>query len=304
MIANKRTFLTLILLTGIISCFADIHKVDFIIKNQPERTVVLGILKGDSFIPVDSTLAKNELVQFRLPEESKTGIYRINMGKTAYARVMDEDPQTFDFIYNKEDIIIETDFKSPEKSVSVILSKENKFWFSFKQKVTIIDSEISFLEKKLNANKGEYNNETINTAQQFNLLQIERDLFLDKIFSRDSSLFAAQLVKSYKIPVRDGYLTEIERKEVFQKEYFNHTSFENEALIYSQCYTDNIFNYLVSYNDKSFTTQQREDAYKKAVDTILANTNKNKVVYEFVVDYLKHGFEILKMDGLVKYLSK
>jgi hypothetical protein len=128
-------------------------------------------------------------------------------------------------------------------------------------------------------------------------------LFLDKIFSEDSSLFAAQMVKTYKTPVRDGYLTETERKEVFQKEYFNHVHFENEALIYSQCYTDNIFNYLVSYNDKSFTNEQREEAYKKAIDVILANTNKNKVVSEFIVSYLKHGFEVLKMDGLVEYLS-
>ena len=283
--------------------FANPYKIDFVIKNQPDRQIILGLVKGDNFIPVDSTLAKNELVQFRLTDEAQTGIYRINMGQTGYAKVMNEDPQVFDFIFDKEDIIIETDFNSPVKSVNIILSDENKFWFTFRKKIGIIDSEISFLEKKLNAHKGEYNNEAIKNAQQYNLLQIERDLFLDKVFTQDSNLFAAQMVRTYKTPVLDGYLTEEERKEVFQKEYFNKVNFENEALIYSQCYTDNIFNYLLSYNNKDFTSVQREKAYKKAVEIILPNTNKSKIIYEFIVDYLKHGFEVLEMDSLVDYIS-
>jgi len=286
-----------------ITGFADPYKIDFVIKNQPDRQIMLGLVKGDIFIPVDSTMAKNELVQFRLPEESRIGIYRINMGQTTYAKVMNEDPQILDFIFNKEDIIIETDFKTPQKSINVILSDENKFWVSFRKKIEIIDSEISFLEKKLNSFKGEYNNEAITNAQQYNLLQIERDLFLDKLYVENSTLFAAQMVKTFKTPILDGYLNEDERKKIFQKEYFNTVSFDREALIYSQCYTDNIFNYLVSFNDRSYSSVEREKAYKKAVEIILPNTNKNEKVYEFIVDYLKHGFEVLQMNTLVDYIS-
>ena len=298
-----KTNLILILAFAATSCFANFYKLDFVIRNLPDRQIVLGIVKGDEFIPVDSLMAKNELAQFRIPEESISGVYRLNLGKTVYARVMDEDPQIFEFIFNKEDIIIETDFKSPEESASVVLSNENNLWFSFKKRIKTIDADIAYLEKKLNAHKGEYDNDAIQTAQQYNLLQKERDMFLNQVLREDSSLLVSQMIRSYKTPLLDGYLTEKERKEVFHKEYFKVAEFENETLIYSHCYTDNIFNYLVSYNDKSFNDEQRETAYKNAVNVILSNTNKNKVVYAFIVDYLKHGFEVLKMGSLVDYIS-
>ena len=300
---SKKIFISLLFTIAINTCFANFYKIDFILKNLPDRVIVLGLVKGDEFIPIDSLMAENELAQFRIPEESQTGVYRINMGQTKYAEVMDEGPQLFDFIFNKEDIIIETDFKSPEKSVSVILSTENKYWFAFKKKIQVIDTEISFLSKELDMHTGEYSNQTIKTAQQYNLLQIERNLFVDKIYREDSTLFAAQMVKTFKTPVLDGYLTGNERKEVFQKEYFKTVHFDNEALIYSQCYTDNVFNYLVSYNDKSFTKEQRIKAYKNGLDMILPNINKNKIVYDFLMEYLKHGFNVLEMQELVEYLS-
>jgi len=38
-------------------------------------------------------------------------MYRLILGKTTYAKVMDEPPQQLDFIYNNEDLIFETDFE-------------------------------------------------------------------------------------------------------------------------------------------------------------------------------------------------
>jgi hypothetical protein len=111
------------------------------------------------------------------------------------------------------------------------------------------------------------------------------------------------MIKSYKSPLMDGYLTEKERKDLFQKEFFKVVDFENEALIYTQCYTNNILNYLVSYNDINLSDEQREKAFKKAINIILANTGKNKTVYNFIVTYMKRGFVAINMKSLADFIS-
>lgn len=301
---NQKALLTLLSIFLTCTCFAQPYSIKIYIKNQPAQdVVVVGVLKGDNFLPVDSTLASNKMVQYILPADALTGMYRINMGQSGYARVMNEDPQTLDFIFNKEDIVLETDFKNPDESANVMLSKENELWFSFKKRIQIIDSEISFLGKKLNDHKGDYTNETIKIANQYNLLQMERNLFLNKLTKQDTSLFVTHLIKAYKTVMLDGYISNKERKEIFQNQYLDSIDFRNESLIYSSIYTNNIFNYLVSYNESNFTNEQREEAYKKAVKNILNRTNENKKVYLFIVEYLKHGFEVLQMDGLVQYIS-
>jgi len=40
------------------------------------------------------------------------------------------------------------------------------------------------------------------------------------------------------------------------------------------------------------------------VDIIFENTNKNKAVYEFISNYLVHGFKVLKMESLVQYIEE
>ena len=40
------------------------------------------------------------------------------------------------------------------------------------------------------------------------------------------------------------------------------------------------------------------------MDVILANTNKNQKVYEFILGYMVHGFEVLKMDNVLNYIAE
>jgi hypothetical protein len=164
--------------------------------------------------------------------------------------------------------------------------------------------QIGILEKEVNSYwENEQNEKAIHTANEYNQLQIERDLYVSEFIKGDTSLFSTQLIKAFKTPILDGYLTKEQRKEQFQKQFFRGLDFKNDALIFSQAYTDNIFNFLISFNDGNFNQQQREIAYKKAVDIILENTNKNKEVYEFISNYLVYGFKVLQMESLVEYIE-
>jgi hypothetical protein len=168
-----------------------------------------------------------------------------------------------------------------------------------------INTDINLLEKEVNLYwKKKENDKAIKAANQYNQLQIERDLLITELAKENSNLFVSQLQEALKSPILDGYLTEEERKKEFQNKLFKTLSFNNEALIYSQIYSDKIFEYLISYNDKSYSTQEREAAYKIAIDIILENTSQNKVVNSFISEYLIDGFELLNMNNLITYIKE
>jgi len=145
------------------------------IADQPEIPVILGRIKGDKFIPVDSVKVQPETFSspaesgqkdihqvspshqvkmskatFYLPENATPGMYRIILGKTRVAEIMNEPPQQLDFIFNKENLVFETDFKAPEDSLKIIQSEENRIWFEFKKQEKEHKRQIRELEMEIN----------------------------------------------------------------------------------------------------------------------------------------------------------
>jgi len=300
----KTNFFLIVLSIFSYQAFAQSYSINVEVKNQPKQKVILGKIKGDDFMAIDSSIANSDFINFKLPDNSGIGVYRIILGQTPYAKIMKEAPQQLDFIFNRENIAIKTHFKAPFDSSQILQSDENKLWFSFlkyeqnyRKQFDIFEKEVDYLwTQKDTANALEKTNE-------FNRLQMARDLFIGQNTQQNSQLFAAQLIALFREPIMDGYLSKTERKDIFQKEYFKTVDFTNEQLINSAGYTDKIFRYLVTYNQSDFTNTEREAAYKNAVDIILANCNKNEKVYRFIVEYLNHGFEVLQMQNLIDYIN-
>ncbi len=284
------------------------------IKNQPVNHVVIGKISGDDFKPADTILvypvktasaAKIKKAGFKFPPNYSPGMYRLVFGQTTYAKVMNAAPQQLDFIFNNENLIFETDFEAPQDSLLVILSEENRVWNEFQHKEKVYRKELLELEQEINYYKNkEQQNEAARKTVEFNLLQKEREAFISQMAEKYPNLLATEMIKMYREPFTDGNLTQQERKAVFHKEFFTPLDFTNETLINSSVYTDRIFYYLTSYNQPGMTKQQLENEYIKAVDVVLANTNRNQKVYEFILGYLVHGFEVLKMDKVLNYIAE
>lgn len=285
--------------------FSQTFKVEFNVVGQPQTQVILGTIRGDDFIAIDSILATNEKIQFSLPQDAHVGMYRIIFGQTTYARVMNEAPQQLDFIFNKESIAINTYFKFPDDSTRVLSSEENKLWYSFlnyeqnyKKQFSILEKELDYLWAKKDTAQA------LEKSNEFNRLQMARDLFIGQNAQQNKELLAAKFISQYRQPILDGYLTPEERKADFQKDFFKTVDFSDERLINSSVYTDKVFEYLISYNNPAFTKKQREKVYIKAVDVIFEHTNKNEQVHQFIIDYLIHGFEVLKLENAIAYINE
>ena len=277
------------------------------IKNQSPAQVILGSLKGDDFTRIDSisVTGPDATMKFRFPENSHAGVYRVILGYTAYAKMMKEAPQQFDFIFDNENLVFETDFKEPVEKLKIITSKENIAWYAFRTKDRELMEKLSEVENKLNECWEKKDTSSLDElANQYNHLQMERDMFVQKSSQDSRGLFVSQVIKNQRLPLLDGYLTEDERLKSYKNDFFKVLDFSNPGLINSQVYTDNIFSYLIKYNSPLMTQKQREAEYTKAVDTIMANINQNPEVRKFITGYLLHGFEVLQMTNLVNYINR
>lgn len=284
---------------------AQSYSIDFNVNGQLQGKVVLGSLRGDDFMAIDSLQSADEHIHFNLSENTHAGMYRIIFGQTTYAQVMKEAPQQLDFIFNKGNVAILTDFKYPEDSVKVIHSNENALWFLFRDYEKRYKKQYAILEKEMDlfwVNKDTV--KALDKSNDFNRLQMARDLFIGQKVQQNRKLLAASFMAQYRQPILDGFLTPEERKADFQRNYFKTVDFSDERLINSSVYTDKVFEYLVTYNDKSYTKSQRESAYIKAVDVILQETNQNEKVQQFIIAYLVHGFKLLHLDKVIAHIHE
>lgn len=332
-----------IIFCSVTNMVAQPNSVRLQISNHPGNTVVLGQVKGDKFIPVDSSMvqpvtssspaesgtqnihpvtqsqrANNATVTFHLNESATPGMYRLIPGKTRVAEIMNEPPQQLDFIFNHENLVFETDFKAPEDSLKIIQSEENRVWFEFKRLEKKYKAQIKELDQEINyylaqgVGVSNSNNAVENRITRYNLLQKERDELISKTIEKHSNLFATKLIKMYREPFLDGNLSEQQRKEDFKNEFFSQLDFTDEALINTPIYTEKAFQYLMAYAQMGLTREQQEQEFIKAVDIILQHIggptqsgapSENQIVYEFILDYLVRGFEKMNLENVLKTIA-
>ena len=203
----KLTILILILNT-VYTSVAQPFRLQLTIKNQPFNELVIGTVRGDIFIPSDTAATNNTItsagpvktITWTFPANASPGMYRIVLGQTKYARVMDEPPQQLDFFFNKENIHLITDFNAPSDSVKIILSDENQVWFSFLQKdkeyrqnFLDLEREVNYYQNKLTEHTAgsdiaDFEQKAAEVANRFNQMQMERDLYIQKTDRKSTRL--------------------------------------------------------------------------------------------------------------------
>lgn len=336
------SFLTILLACICLRGLAQPFILEVDVKNQPDNPVVIGTIHGDRFLPIDTLKlqpvvgsmpgqpsGRLKKIRWQFPGNAATGMYRLVFGQTVYARVMNEAPQQLDFIFNNENIILETNFTAPQDSLLVVLSEENRVWFDFlreekklREQMDMVEMELNYYQARLSAAKASpepvleadmqrYVLEASQKSNAFNQLQIERERFISSTESRNRGLLATLLIGLSRMPLRDGSLSQQQRKEIYQQEYFHHIDFTDESLIRTPVLTDKIFDYLASHNHPSLTHEQREQIYIVAVTNLMSHikptSGENHIanpVYEFVLDYIVNGFKGLNMNKVLAFITE
>lgn len=281
------------------------------VHNQPdELPVTLGSVSGDQFTPFDSAWANNGVVSYRLLPGKPPGVYRLVFGQTLSAKIMNEPAQQLDFVFNREDVELETDFNAPlEKAVS-IRSEENRIWFDF-QKADVLfrkqmnewGMQINYFQKNPTDN---YYNEAKKKSiiETYNQLQKNHQRTLLSIEMENPDLLVTKMIKISREPYLDGNLTEMQRNNLFKRDFFQYCDFSDETLIHSSVYTQKVMKYILAYGQKGLSRDAQEKEFIKAVEVILAKTASNDRIARFIVDYLMRGFERLQLNQVLLFIAE
>ncbi len=290
--------------------FAQSYKVAAVVKGLPGDEVVIGAVRGEKFNPADTVMPQSDTIVFEIPQGAHTGMYRIILGQSVYARVMHTAPQKIDFIFNNDSCFFETDFNSPVDSMQVKYSRENEVWFRFLKKENEYQKQIVDLRKQIDYfqenNDDDYYTESKRKEiiNKYNALQKERARFIASLIKRYPKLYATKLIAVYKEPFMDGNLPEAKRKDIYKKNFFRYLNFSDPSLLNSNVYTKKVFEYLMSYADKNLDKEQQTREMNKAIDVIIDNTKSNPEVSDFIVNYLMRGFEILGFEDQLQHIAE
>lgn len=299
------TLLMILLLFGLVTR-PQSYTLRVAVRGQPKNPVVLGLIRGDRFTPVDSAFCDKltQAASFKIPSSSTPLMYRLVFGQTLMAKVMNEPPQQLDFIFNNESIVFETNFNSPEDSLKILQSEENRPWFAFRKELKMYGQWMARLTPYLHAQNSGNPTELSDKKNEYNRVLMEREAFIQKSAGQNPQLFASKLMKMYREPLLDAFLTEQEWTDSYRKEYFVVLDFTDPELVNTPVYTEKSIQYIQSYARKGLTREQQENEFIKAVGVLLGHVNKNPAVSELILDYLMRGFEKLGLQKTLEYIAE
>jgi peroxiredoxin len=311
---KKLPLLLLFILFGLFG-FSQTYTLQVTIKNQPDNKIILGKIRGDRFIPVDSMLSKSltqrealtKTAIFKIPESETPLMYRLIFGQTLYAKVMNEPPEHLDFIFNDENIEFQTCFDTIEDSLIINRSEENKAWFAFMKRLKMYGQWMSRLQPFLHnsqINTSTDTKEIQDKKNEYNRVLMEREAFIQESVNKSQNLFASKLMKMYREPLLDAYLSKDEWLDSYKKMFFNVLDFSDPDLVNTSVYTEKIIQYIQSYGQYGLTKEQQENEFIKAVDVIMSHVNKNPVISELILDYIVRGFETLNLQKALAHIAE
>jgi thiol-disulfide isomerase/thioredoxin len=270
------------------------YSFDLLVDNFQETEVYLADFYGDRNTIIDTTRADTAgNIKFTLPASYPSGMYRVFLAENAF----------FDFIFNKEDIAIRTDFNDLYEGLEITQSTENQVYYDFLR--TKHDYRRKF---DLLAPINDYyprNDSFFHVARaQYIGIQAELMVYINDMVEQFPDAWATRILRLQKPPFFDPSMDEVDRRLYRIDHYFDHFDFSDVELIKSNVYTTAAIEYMSLYSNPNYTQEQLENEFIRAVDKIMYQAMDNSLVYEFIVEYLVGGFERYHFDKVLDYIAE
>ena len=298
----NRLYAFLFVVSITIHGFSQSSNVTIELSNFPNEKVILTRIHRDKVLTIDSIISPGSKFGFILPENAPVGMYRLILGKTKLAEFQGGSPQAFDFLFNRENISLKTDFYHPADSMVVLESEENKLYYNFLKKFNGLEDRKHMIYPLLTTypkSTGFYDQ----LLKEFHDLQHQQLKLIEDLSGQDPGSFVSELIKMYWSPFLDGTKTEMERVEYIREHYFDRLDFSDSLLLNSNMYAEKIIRYLTLYRNPRLTQSEQEDLFIEAVDRLFASIEPHPDVYAFVLEYLVKGFEQFKFEKVLNHLS-
>lgn len=257
---------------------------DFFLKIEIEKTDVshaalYGFL-GDNQIFVDSLIVSNNTISYPISTNCNPGVYR----------VVFENSESFDFIYNYEHCIFRVNPLCIQESFHIIQSKENKILYDF--------------FNNLHALQNEYANDTLhNNIHASDIIQKYVAMFSSFLQNKNSQTFAYSIVKMLFILDYSQFITlhpesTLTENEFLTQKYFQNIDFSDERILATP------YLYLVLHNYIETLYTYNKELLLDGFSLIHLHTSSNQDIAFFTHNFIyEYVMQLQDSELLYAYLE-
>lgn len=297
----------ILLLFAVFFCCTPQHgqnvKIEATVNQLPAGKVFLSQIRGERHKIIDSVFVSNNIVRFNIKDPSP-GVYRVILGKSLKADFLNEAPQFFDLVIDKENIInLKTDFNFPIDSMQILNSFDNQIYYEYLKKSQIYRTKAGHLLPLFSIYKQDDSFYNDLKKEFFRLQKDHTDSLVYWAANTPGSIVSA-LIKFSLLPAVDPAEGFYNITEFLKSHYFDLVTFSDERLIFSQAFTQKILEFLNLYRISESDPGLQEELYIKAVDIIMERASYNEKVFDFVLNFLIDGFDQSKMEKVLVHLAE
>jgi thiol-disulfide isomerase/thioredoxin len=259
--------------------------------------------KGDQQAIIDSSASLNGVFSFQFAVKTKAGVYRVLLGDKGKSNFFEEDPQYFDFIFNFDNIILNTSLNNPVGNMEVLQSKENDIYYRFLKANDSYQAKLSRITPLFDS-YSPADNFYAAINQEFGNVQNSFNRFSMDLSNELPGSVASSIIKMSMFPVIETAGSANEMKVFFREHFFDLKQFSDERLLNSQVMTKIMLDYLGLYRDPALNQSQQEDRFMVAIDQIMDAMAGEPVLYDFALNFLVNGFQRFQMEKVLVHINE
>lgn len=258
-------------------------------------------LSGEKSLFVDSvTASNNKTYQFNL-SKNHPGFYRLifnNKNPSLYGRA---ETSWIDFVYDKNNIEIETNADNTLEKTKIIQSEENIIYYDFIN----LNKDYKIKTELLQLIIARYpETDSYYQTTKEKLIQIQEDYlyFVNVTAKINPNTFIARYVRTAQLPIVKAEVPFDEQLLYLKTHSLDNVNFNDDGLIYSDAFTNKSIEYLSYYRNPQLPMALLEKEFEAAIDTILNKAKVNDIVYKHITEYLLDGFKKFGFDNVINYI--
>jgi len=249
---------------------------------------------GTSTEIIDSTTTKIPgQVEFVLPENAHTGMYRLVVG-----------PQQFlDFVFNQENVELTTNYNAPRDSLKVISSEENALWSEYMNFYNLLDRKQEYISRLLSVYRPDDPFYPELEEELTRIQQIDPQSITTKIIREHPDSYVARFLKTERSPEVPVGLSFTEELEYLNDHFFDSVDFNDSELMYSPQLMSKIQSFF-GLCQQAYAPKEVESEMIEGINRLMSLAAVNDEMYAFLVDQIYMIFERSEFETFFAYFTE
>lgn len=273
------------------------------IKGFNGNRVYLASYLGTTQQITDSTSCLNGEFRLTFKQDMKPGVYRIQLGEKGRSNFFDEDPGGFDFIFNKENILLQTNIGSLTESMHVEESEENRIFYTYLKAERSEQEKLNRLVPlfPLYSQGDEF---WSSLEKEFRSVQSGFSNLSDSLGKILPGSIAASVIRISRVPVVNAAFSSEDIRFQIREHYFDTMRVTDSRLINSPYISKVIFDYLSLYMDPVLEQSEQEEQFIIALERLMPSFSEDPAVYDYVLNLLVDSFQKFQMEMVLVYIAE